>query len=449
MTTTTKSRAKKATTSRGSSNPERLTLRSYQVGFGDCYLLTFHYADSNRHVLIDFGSTGRPEGAPSDLMLRVANDIKETCEGKLNVLVATHRHKDHISGFATNDKGTASGDVIRSCEPDVVIQPWTEDPRARTDATKATIVSDTKHIPFVDTLMDMHAVSGSIAAEVAHLRNGLGSALSAQLAFLGEDNLSNRTAVENLMEMGKRDGARALFVNYDFENPLSLDDVLPGVTVRTLGPPTLEQSDKIKKMRSKDAAEFWQLQSVANVTKTSDTPALFPEFAARSASRFTPPYTRWFVRRMNAVRGHQLLELVRILDSVMNNTSVILLFEAGSKKLLFPGDAQIENWGYALEREEVCKSLADVDVYKVGHHGSRNANPKTLWELFNKKGLSDKSNRLQTYVSTMKGKHGDPTKKTEVPRKSLIEALRKDSTYFSTQELKEDELCKPFDIDLT
>jgi hypothetical protein len=33
----------------------------------------------------------------------------------------------------------------------------------------------------------------------------------------------------------------------------------------------------------------------------------------------------------------------------MNNTSVILFFEVGSKKLLFPGDAQIENWSYALE----------------------------------------------------------------------------------------------------
>ena len=33
--------------------------------------------------------------------------------------------------------------------------------------------------------------------------------------------------------------------------------VLPGVTVSVLGPPTLEQTTKIKKQRSKDEAEFW------------------------------------------------------------------------------------------------------------------------------------------------------------------------------------------------
>jgi beta-lactamase superfamily II metal-dependent hydrolase len=41
---------------------------------------------------------------------------------------------------------------------------------------------------------------------------------------------------------------------------------------------------------------------------------------------------------------------VTMLDKVMNNTSVILVFEVGNKKLLFPGDAQLENWLFALEQ---------------------------------------------------------------------------------------------------
>ena len=40
---------------------------------------------------------------------------------------------------------------------------------------------------------------------------------------------------------------------------------------------------------------------------------------------------------------------MRTLDDQMNNTSLILLFEVFGKKLLFPGDAQIENWSYALQ----------------------------------------------------------------------------------------------------
>ena len=93
--------------------PKRLTLRTYQVGFGDCFLLSFRYAAEDdptrdRHVLIDFGSTGQPKNAGDKLMLRVAEDIAEACQGKLHAVVATHRHKDHTSGFATNAAKSAS-----------------------------------------------------------------------------------------------------------------------------------------------------------------------------------------------------------------------------------------------------------------------------------------------------------------------------------------------------
>ncbi len=120
--------------------PNKITVRTYQVGFGDCFLLTFHYPPSgkrsrDRHVLIDFGSTRRKRGTPGDQMLRIAKDIREVCQGKLDAVVATHRHQDHISGFSTNKKGDAPGDIIASLNPSVVIQPWTEHPRARTDAT--------------------------------------------------------------------------------------------------------------------------------------------------------------------------------------------------------------------------------------------------------------------------------------------------------------------------
>lgn len=430
--------------------PHKLTLRSYQVGFGDCYLLTFHYGTENRHVLVDFGSTAKPDDAPGDLLLRVAQDIRERCRGKLHVVVATHRHKDHISGFATGRKGDGPGDIILGCNPDVIIQPWTEDPEARKDAKKATTTASGKSIAFTDTLLHMQDVAAAVTAEVSHLRMGIGPAVAGELAFLGEDNISNRSAVENLIEMGKR--GRALYVNYDFNNPLDLAAELPGVTVRALGPPTLEQSEAIKKMKSSDAAEFWQLSAAAGRPVVKAGEPLFPEFAARSVSLLSPPHTRWFIRRMNAIRGSRLLHIVRILDSVMNNTSVILLFEVGGKKLLFPGDAQIENWSYALmtapEKEQVLALLEDVDVYKVGHHGSRNANPKSLWNLFSKKGAQESLGRLKTFVSTMPGKHGDPGKRTEVPRGSLVAALKKESDYFTTEDLKPGALSKAFTINL-
>lgn len=454
-----------------------MTLRSYQVGFGDCYLLSFDYGTEKRHVLIDFGSTGVPQDAPADLMQRVAEDIKKQCEGKLSIVVATHRHKDHISGFATNDQGNGTGDIIRACKPDAVIQPWTEDPDADPNATTAT-TTDTKRLrSFTATLRDMHTIAESVKNEAGHLDFSGGEKLVSQLAFLGDDNISNRSAVENLMNIGK-DG-RALYVNFDFDKPLGLKRELPGVKVWVLGPPTLEQTDEIRKQRASDAAEFWMLraqeaqrligateqwhsqvegaqkfwlqQAESSKRLLNQSCPLFPEAALHSATQFTPPYTRWFIRRLHRIRGNQLLEIVRSLDKVMNNTSVILLFEVGNKKLLFPGDAQIENWAFALSKPEVRKLLAGVDVYKVGHHGSRNATPKTLFDQFDKKRKNNPSNAkvMRSFVSTMADKHGDPEKHTEVPRQSLVDALRKETNYFSTQEMKAGELSQVFNIDLS
>ena len=124
--------------------PQKISLRVYPVGFGDCFLLGFHYAgDDNRFVLIDFGSTELTKkraprsGAFLAYMKKVADDIAVRCGrkdgkgGQLHAVIATHRHADHINGFTTKAKPEAedaSGDVIRSLEPRFVIQPWTEDP---------------------------------------------------------------------------------------------------------------------------------------------------------------------------------------------------------------------------------------------------------------------------------------------------------------------------------
>lgn len=471
--------------------PAKVTLRTYQVGFGDCFLLSFHYSEKDsRHVLIDFGSTGLPKELDEERqkthMLEIAEQIRRDCGKKLHVVVATHRHKDHISGFSTtgakNEKGETSGDIIRSCKPEMVVQPWTENPNLDDKSVKSVAAQklsngeEFEKSPeknFAATLLNMQRVAALVKAESESLgtmtpeeddtvgfTHPLDDKRKNELHFMGDNNLPNESAVLNLRAMGGREKSHYVA----FGDRIGFSQILPGVKVRILGPPTLEQHHEILKQRSRDNNEFWMLHAIAKNfwglqamtaglnselnERNNDLPnRLFPN--AKIFQNYAPSDTRWFIRQVRSLRADQLLGLVRILDKAMNNTSVILLFEIGDKKLLFPGDAQIENWEYALSKPEIKRLLRETTLYKVGHHGSRNATPKSMWNIFDKKSVDkDDPERLKTVVSTMAGKHGH-TEQTAVPRRTLVDELEKFSDYHTTQNIKNaDGLCEKIEIEL-
>jgi len=421
------------------SKPNKVSVLSFQVGFGDCYLLRFHYpGNRKRHVLIDFGSFPKAPWLKGTGMREVAQAIKKECKGKLDAVVATHRHADHITGFTTKEDDP--GSVIASCKPKLVVQPWTEDPDARRNAKKptASFMGSAKGLKgvaaekafdrglnFVDSLDTMRTLLPIIEQQVARLRNENQSFTANRLAFYGENGLSNLSAVENLMGMAKKGKARYVFFGADS----GLEAVLPGVKVHVLGPPTLEQSDTIKAY-AKKSDEYWLTQT-RTAMWLKDEAALFSDVGSIKFES-APAHARWLIDRLRNLKSRQLLEIVRSLDKVLNNTSVILLFEVGGKKLLFPGDAQLENWSYALQQPGIPELLSDVDFYKVGHHGSLNATPKTMvWENF-----SHRNNGLKTMVSTMKDVHGgEGGRPTEVPRETLVTALRNESAFVTTEKL--------------
>lgn len=448
--------------------PKKVTLRTYQVGFGDCFLFSVKYSDeTERHMLIDFGTTEIPDALNSgmaDWLRRIADDIKERC-GSLDIVVATHRHKDHILGFSPDNKASGAGKVIADCKPKLVIQPWTEDPKLPLDAKKAGSLAvdgkDVKEVAaesYAMTLDNMQAVSASIVNQIQNLSDPnvhtrlIRSGLKDQIEFIGLDNVSNKSAVENLAGMG-----RNIYVYYGYPLNNDIKDILPGVKATVLGPPTIAQYAKVKSEAQKNASEFWTLQAMTNnfwamQSATSDLTEklisgedkLFP--AARSYKKSVPSHDRWFVRQLRKVRAEQLLGIATTMDDALNNTSLILLFEIGGKKFLFPGDAQIENWEYCLkiadEKTANLKLLQDTHMYKVGHHGSTNATPKTLWNNFgNKRHDGEAPDKVMTSViSTMgdengKFKHGHPESGTEVPRGPLLKELVKAGEFFNTQTL--------------
>ena len=117
---------------------------------------------------------------------------------------------------------------------------------------------------------------------------------------------------------------------------------------------------------------------------------------------------------MRDQQTHSLLRIVSSLEDALNNTSIILQFQSGTRRLLFPGDAQIENWSYSLTSTSATALRADlgtIDLYKVGHHGSRNASPRSLvtrWQPHTRPFVS--------MMSTLPDVHGE-TEATAVPRR--------------------------------
>jgi hypothetical protein len=422
--------------------PDKARIRSYNVGFGDCYLLTFFYPGGDeRHVLIDFGSTEYSGFTPEGGLKDVAKQIEDDCDHKLQMVVATHRHTDHIKGFDGKP-----GEIIRSLDPDIVLQPWTEDPDLEPDARAPAGGGSDGGGPslsarkMVTRLSDMQAVADAVKREARRLeaRGEVTKSVATQLAFLGETNIKNSGAVNNLRTMG---GER-IYAHFGTEVPVH--DLLPGVRLDVLGPPTLDQSSGIATEAHEDAQEFWHLAALraaaTRAAEADDDGGGGPIFPGAPVAEKLAQEARWLMPQVERMRADEMLAIVRILDGVLNNTSLILTFQARDTLLLFPGDAQLENWSYALhecdDREAIRERLKKAAFYKVGHHGSLNATPKTLWKEFARKGGEETRDRLRTMVSTRANKHGSVSRGTEVPRRPLVEELKKSSEFRTTQDIR-------------
>src|SRR6202042_1561677 len=66
--------------------------------FGDCILARVPDGLKIRHMLVDFGRAPG-KGGTTAAFPKIAEDIKSFCGGRLDLLVMTHEHLDHIEGF--------------------------------------------------------------------------------------------------------------------------------------------------------------------------------------------------------------------------------------------------------------------------------------------------------------------------------------------------------------
>ena len=339
-----------------------ISVRMYNVGFGDCFLIRIPTDDGERRMLVDCGFHSQGKGAFSDQ--EIVKQIKSDLNGDgLHVIVATHRHQDHISGFGEKD-------LWADVSVDEVWLPFTANPEMAQDEP---------------ALRAWHGLMGAAAA----LCNSDGKLTPAAVATLGSRDpveqaaiafmlwnaRANQPAIDNLLRgFKKADGRLSTrrFLPEKGAYPTSFSTpVLPGVKVHVLGPPLDAGMRKSKKVPSTWAFDA----AVAGTAEALHDSPFSEEWRVPAA---TLSARRPFLdKSLDAIRlfNDDLLYAASALDGFLNGESLVLVLEIGRARILLPGDAEVGAWTTILADPKALELAASATFMKVGHHGSHNATP--------------------------------------------------------------------------
>jgi hypothetical protein len=393
--------------------PGQVAIRAYCHGLGDCFLLRFGRENEEPFsMVIDCGIIlGTP--SPEVQIRPVVQDIfKETggelaADGtvskraKVDLLVNTHEHWDHLSGFI---QAQSDWDAI---DFDQVWFAWTE--------RKGDKLADDLRKEMADKKEKLKRAKEK-GAGLADPKTG--ALIESLLGLFGDGALDGalgaaggKTTLDALNYIKGRFAGREEAISY--KEPGVAQPLVPGIRVYFLGPPhrrerlmrTLPGKDKEVYeglALTQESAFMAALDDHLGNPLTPEEQALCAKarpFDSRDgASRADAQKNGFFARTYfeptqdwRSIDGDWLAgaeELALALDSATNNTSLAMAFELPNGKfLLFPGDAQVGNWlswydqPYILEdgtKRTIDDILPNVCFYKAGHHGSHNA---TLREL--------------------------------------------------------------------
>ena len=369
----------------------KVRVRTYRHGLGDCHLVIFRKPDGSPfNLLIDCGVVSRTKN-PVPLMTDVANDIKSETNGILDVVVATHQHTDHLSGFkqATN--------VFKLMKMHRLWLAWTEDP----------------HNPLGKSIQrqlvkKLNAVREA-AAQLSAVDNDVASRIEGVLGFFGPGVAGDNTqAILNDLQ-----GRSGLDISYYKPGDTFLLPEVPNVRVYVLGPPEDPAALKITNPRASKKEGYEAAELVSSATglvnallgpDTEQDPELSYPFekiyrSDANAMKADPFFKAHYYdpegetgepqdwRQIEDAWLESAEQLALALNNFTNNTSLALAFEFvdSGEVLLFPGDAQIGSWltwkDLGWNVPDLSGSTRTVDIadlftrtvfYKGSHHASHN-----------------------------------------------------------------------------
>ncbi len=369
--------------------PSTIRIRMYRPGFGDCFLITFGIGEAARHVLIDFGAHMHGE---IGTMGQIMDDIEKTTGSELEIIVATHQHRDHISGFGQFAARFAKFNIGQ------VWLPWTDNPH---DQDAASLRK--KHLALYDALEN-------------HLRLGLRATEADPKYAAALDALSNLRGNDTAVSELGRGFSTGATVHY-FEGNASVTKVggIAGLSAEFLAPP--RDAAFLSRMNPPADQHFLAAPGVR-----ADGVHPFPKLEISPdpndvdykaiVTEGQPVLSPETAKALQEIAEAPAERLALALDSVRNNTSLVILFRYQGRALLFPGDAQWGNWQSWIGTDQARQLLSEVDFLKVAHHGSENATPVDVVHALKAAGLAV---MVPTQIDPF------PT----IPRKPLLQELEK------------------------
>jgi beta-lactamase superfamily II metal-dependent hydrolase len=336
-------------------NGKSIRIRMYRVGFGDCFLLSIPgnngSTDRQFHILVDCGVHSQGDIGTIE---KVVSNIAETTDKKLAVIIATHAHQDHISGFGR------FGDIFTDFQVGEIWLPWTWD-----ETDEEALKIQKRHIALTEQLSQHFEALGARANP---------NSLNVIMNLKG-----NKHAIELLKSGFGNDKKKIRYLRAG--DNLEPEEIhVPGLFTRILGPP--ESEEFLAQMKPPSGQSYLRIAQ----GKVDVVSSIQPFAQKWRIDRELNP-THLEVKEEKDLQkdiSFPIDELAFALDQARNNESVVTLFKFSNKWLLFAGDAQYGNWRWWLENEESDDILSKINFFKIAHHGSHNATPKKALE-----GMSD------------------------------------------------------------
>jgi beta-lactamase superfamily II metal-dependent hydrolase len=392
-----------------SSQITSVKIRMYDTGsVGDCLLLLFMTdAAISFSLLIDCGGWN----TTSSSVTPCVQDIHDTCNGKLDLLIVTHQHEDHVSGF--NQART----VFDTITVNEVWMSWIENP----EDSIAKLLKDAYG-------KKLQSLKQSISANLVRMRRFTGGD-DRQQKIMKAKQARMMQALELLkfeegssygakLAVGKRTNDDAMAYVKGKGNTIKyllpgrvmkLMPGEPGIKCYVLGPPRDKDMRYFKIDEEEDEMYHLAMRADARAAafgEEEETPlrtgGIFINDIALEdgVSPFRDEYQMErseqaaFMKMYNgtAMRWRQIetdwmesdAAIAMRITRLTNNTSLAIAIELpDGNVLLLPADAQSGNW-MGWHKTDVMKKLKDrggkdtnellrdTVFYKVGHHGSHN-----------------------------------------------------------------------------